>query len=402
MPLISKAFGDIITFTRASTGSYFDSAGVLQSASINAPRLDYNPSTLAAQGLLIEEQRTNSIRNNTMVGAVAGTPGTAPTNWVMSGTANGITQEIIGVGTQNGVTYIDVKISGTASASSAHITAFEAANQIAAASGQNWAASSYLRVVAGSTAGLTIGILTQARNASNTAFTETFTTNVSPTATLARFAAILTLADVNTAFVRTSISIAFLIGAAIDITLRIGLPQLEQGAFATSVIPTTTAAVTRSADVASVNTLSPWFNATEGTLYAEFLRNTTPAASTFPIMAGIDDGSINNRLSVSTNSSRNLRGQVAIAGVFTTISTANAYTEGVASKLALGYKTLDHAVVANGGTAATNTAVTVPSGLTTLRLGDQVGGFANVNGYLRRITYYPRRLTNAELQAITA
>jgi hypothetical protein len=37
-----------------------------------------------------------------------------------------------------------------------------------------------------------------------------------------------------------------------------------------------------------------------------------------------------------------------------------------------------------------------------MRLGDQAGGFGNVNGHLRRITYYPRRLSNAELQAITA
>jgi hypothetical protein len=46
---------------------------------------------------------------------------------------------------------------------------------------------------------------------------------------------------------------SFSAGVAIDITLRIGMPQLEQGAFATSVIPTTTATVTRATDVASIN-----------------------------------------------------------------------------------------------------------------------------------------------------
>jgi hypothetical protein len=41
--------------------------------------------------------------------------------------------------------------------------------------------------------------------------------------------------------------------------------QLEAGAFATSYIPTTTTSLTRSADEAAVNTLSPWFNAAEWT-----------------------------------------------------------------------------------------------------------------------------------------
>jgi hypothetical protein len=50
-----------ISLTRATTGTYFDASGVLQTAAIDAPRFDHNPvSPFAATGLLIEEQRTTS------------------------------------------------------------------------------------------------------------------------------------------------------------------------------------------------------------------------------------------------------------------------------------------------------------------------------------------------------
>jgi hypothetical protein len=60
-----------ITFTRASSATYFNQAGILTTAASNEPRIDFDPVTGACNGLLIEEARTNSITNNTMAGAVA-------------------------------------------------------------------------------------------------------------------------------------------------------------------------------------------------------------------------------------------------------------------------------------------------------------------------------------------
>src|SRR5262249_19050735 len=99
-------------------------------------------------GLSIWEARTNSLRNNTMTGAVAGSPGTLPTNWTVSGFV-GLTQTIVGTGTNNGIGYIDIQFSGTTGGTTGAIN-FESATQIAAANTQIWALSSFLALVGGS------------------------------------------------------------------------------------------------------------------------------------------------------------------------------------------------------------------------------------------------------------
>ena len=370
-------------------------------AVVYGPRFDYNPTTLAAKGLLIEEQRTNSIRNNTMVGASA--PSTLPTNWG-NNSLSGIS---IGVGTpgiENGISYVDLTFSGTAGATLTLFVGFDTVGGIAALDAQTWTHTAYIKqTTAVSLPNINLGwrtytsgsvllgvatvAITVAGNASNLSATrQTYTA---------------TLSGATIAFIRPTLEIAFSTGVAYNFTLRIGLPQLEQGAFATSVIPTTTAATTRSADIASIGTLSPWYNATEGTLYAEF----TASANANTVYTAISNGATNQNSIYFDNDSGVIRNVVFSSNsAQAAISTGVIGTIGAVNKLAGAYKVNDFAVSRNGAAAVTDTAGNVPVSPSQLDIGRNPNAVATtyVSGYLRRITYTPRRLTNAELQSLTS
>jgi hypothetical protein len=200
----------------------------------------------------VEEARTNSIRNNTMVGAVAGTPGTLPTNWAIGGAA-GLTSTVVGVGTLNGISYIDLQLVGTSSGTFTTIL-FEPATQVAATNAQAWAISSYVSIVAGSVAGSSVSLTLNQINSGGSLLAQLVGADIASSlnSSLARFSFASTTNQATIAFVRPLLGLNYSSGVAIDFTLRIGLPQLEQGAFATSPILTSSATATRAADVASI------------------------------------------------------------------------------------------------------------------------------------------------------
>ena len=57
-------FAQSQTFTRASTGTFIGSNGLIQTASIDAPRFTHDPVTRDLQGLLVEGAETNLIRES--------------------------------------------------------------------------------------------------------------------------------------------------------------------------------------------------------------------------------------------------------------------------------------------------------------------------------------------------
>ena len=74
------------------------------------------------------------------------------------------------------------------------------------------------------------------------------------------------------------------------------------------------------------------------------------------------------------------------------------------NKTASAYKPDDSAACVNAGTVVTDTTVGVFSGLGIDRIGigQNATNVSQLNGHIRRLAFFPRRLADAELQALTA
>lgn len=377
-------------------------------AAYYGPRFDHDPVTLQSRGLLIEEQRTNSIRNNTMQGAVAGTPGTLPTNWIATTPANGITRQIVGTGTEDGISYIDFRFSGTNTLGSGFYMdmTFES-GAIAAAQGQTWTESIYAKLIAGSVSGASFINTPRLRLYELPSFTVSeLSLEAVSSAGLGsqRFAISRTVTGVATTGVSPRIAWLIATGATIDFTLRIGLPQLEQGAFATSVIPTTTAAATRAADIATMTgtNFSSWFNAAAGTLFAEW--NAFGSNYNRSVVDIEQTAAATDRIDIAINSSNVINPKTVVGGSAVASLNGGNYTANTTARLAFAYASANYASSLNGAAAVTaTTAGALPSSLAKMFIGSLSGiSGQQINGHIRRITYFPRRLSNTELQWITS
>ena len=174
--------------------------------------------------------------------------------------------------------------------------------------------------------------------------------------------------------------------------------QLEAGAFPTSYIPTTTAQVTRSADVALIqgSNFSSWYNPNTSTIFTNvFVPFDT---SSIPVGFTPTTGDFNNSVYLTNTPTADVW-QVFVGGV-----AQASITVGVtgARKSAATIALNDFALCANGGTVGTDTSGTFAS-FNRLTIGCSPWNTDNhLNGYIRQIAYYPTRLQNSQLQAITS
>jgi len=397
---LQKTLDPRVSFTRASTGTFVGSNGLIQSATTNEARFDHNPTTGENLGLLVEEARTNGIRNNTMVGAVAGTPGTNPTLWQYVTTqSNGLAVSVIGTGTESGINYIDYRFNGTTVASPNGI-AF-GIDLTTAATAQTWTNSLYWKLAGGTATGVTawqIGVIeTTAGGSFITGANYTQTVPTSAALITQRPAATRTLSGGSTVGgVQMTLSISVTGNTAMDFTLRIGLPQLEQGAFATSVIPTTTATATRSADVASITgtNFSSFYNQTEGTWFVHSdIRQLLLVASNNSFderqpQMGLGGSLVYDFYSIT-------------GGVIQANNTGSTHIMGIPDKVIYALKANNFIGACNGLLTTADTSGSFGSSITQLNIGAFHSGGAVAGGTFRRIAYWPTRLPNNTLQAIS-
>jgi len=218
---------------RQTKGWYVDVDGVLQEAAAGAVRWDYSTGT---RTLLNEAASTNHIPNPRAEGAVVGTAGTVPTGWTIQSAVSGITRSIAAVGTDDGIPYVDVRLAGTASATVTYSITFVSATTVAAAVGETWTCASYVKLAGGTLTGASflIGLL-EAGGSSTPSTTQAFTPTTADLYTQ-RPAVTRTVTVADTAYIRGRILITITNGSVADVTLRVGAPQMEEAAAATSVI----------------------------------------------------------------------------------------------------------------------------------------------------------------------
>jgi len=179
--------------------------------------------------------------------------------------------------------------------------------------------------------------------------------------------------------------------------------QHEVLPFASSYIPTVASQVTRTSDQTTISApnFASWYNQPEGTLFVEF--SVLGINTVSETLAMLSDNTANNILLPFVNSGGTSFVNVISGGVTSANLNTGAVTVGAVSKHASAYLANGFAATLNGAAPAIDSAGAIPVGVNTLNAGWSApyGGLF-LNGHIRSIRYYPIRLSNTALQALTA
>jgi len=361
-------------FTRASTGTYYNASGVLVSAAINTPRFDYDPVTLQLKGLLLEDASTNLLLQSGNM---------ASANWPPVGSVAAPPTV-----TGNNATAPD----GTLTAARLVLPAVSAGGrsfiyQLIAASGV-YTYSVWLR--------------------GNVGGEQTYISSSDGT-NKARLLVTLTTAWQRFTLTTPSVTAScnFLVGTDTSDTSQLATSagtiyawgaQAEALPYMSSHIPTTSVSVTRAQDVLyyPIPGAVSGYNQSNGTMFFEYILSRANEAG----FAGVSDNTFGNSMYLSDDASGNVGLTTAMSGggqTYNNIASINTVRKSVATYSATQQK------LSTDGIAPTSTSIAItPPVQTRLTLGNDPWSLTtSFNSWARRISYWPRVLSDSEMQAVT-
>ena len=405
----SKKLDSRITFTRGSTATYTDESGIIRTAAANEARFDHDGDGNSL-GLLIEESRTNLRPYSNPIPSQfnsLSSPKTtiAPSSTIApDGTATALvhTCQVTGNTTEYFLSYAAIPTTGKIVVS-VFIKNVSAQNVRLSGDPSN---QGYYGGIA-STIDFTGSVPTISKN-----------TGVGtdpliecglipyPNGWYKAYQVIdLSISSVTPPNGQTRASVpTFVNGSSGEQFLSWGY-SIEAGSFPTSYIPTSGSTVTRSADAASMTgtNFSSWYNSSEGTVFAKF-KSQYPDGEPTTIFTGQITNTI--RIFVFTNLNRALL-QYGSTGVYSNDGASGYPTESDFSSAALFY-TDDGASSSFGGSyqgfpvkSGTGTGGVTISSFIFAPFTGASGALQASSAHLSRFTYYPVRLSDGTLQALT-
>jgi hypothetical protein len=363
-----------LTFTRSTTATYINSSGYVTSAAINAPRFDYSPTNIGQpRGLLIEGQTTNYLKNSGPLNGTGWSPGGSVTTTLNYATGpDGLTSATrlqMFYSGSNGRVYQDSGFTTKPYTNSVWIKSNTGGNQTL----NIW-----------NTNGLGTALITA-------------------TPTWQRFE------NVNTT--GTSLAGYFYLenpstNPAVVVDVLVWGAQLEAGSGASSYIPTGASGVTRAVDTAIIaagTNFSSWYTGnTSGTFVTEWCR-CSPTTTQRTVIATNDLPNQHLHQYIAATTSR-LR---LADNVPAFIETANASIDNSINKGAFSYSGSVQSLCLNGGTVVLGT-LTFTTAPTWLSIGGPSTNGTSItdtavvlNNAIRKIKYFPTRLSDAKIKEIT-
>jgi hypothetical protein len=373
-----------LTFSRASTATRVNASGLIETVSSNVPRLDYTNSTCPK--LLLEPSRTNlALYSSAFDNSV----------WI---------KEPNNTATSNTVTSPDGSVN---------------ADTLSATSGSE--INIYQAQTSTSNSTQTFSVFLKKDNLSeiqlyvySSGFVSRATVNLDNGTITNVVGSGATITSYGNGWYRCSINgvIASGVGFTAGIlsitstgnrNIHAYGGQIEVGAYPTSLIPTTTAAVTRLADACSKTGISSLIGQTEGTLFVEFNHDISVTAA-LDTRIHLSSGTTANWIffGFPDGGAKLLRFFINDSSGALSFYSSAPVVQGN-NKVAFGYKSGDFVAYLNGVQVATNSTVrSIPVCSQIDLQGGAPNGVAQERANIEQALLFKTRLTNAQLAELTS